>query len=277
MLYLKNQVVEMKQEELMHMELGIEGFSSFNEFLGSVIGHIGKLADKFLNNEYPAIDVMPIHVAKIEKLLKHKDLDLLDLEDLLIYRTEGMTRPNLDFVSLLLEQGEEMYTLIDRIYNPMNAWFAKALTQESFSEKLWNDRELEMVDIAKFKSKLADCFKTKRISDEDPDMTPLGKLYASDKQYRNTFEKLNKIAELGKEFDIGELEKAEKKLAAFIKQSMNTEGIELQRATKEKIAIVLRALIAETEYFVAFNYLLVTTITAWNDSDHKIKIALEEK
>ena len=274
---LQNALADFQAEELIELELGIEGFASFDEFLSGVSGTLKRLGAKLSNRQFPAVEVLPKNPERLLKLLSNKKVSLMDLEKVLIYRTEGLTRPNLDFTELLASQAYPVYGIMKRLYTPMNKWFASAVSHEGFAENLWNDRDLTLMSMDKVKDEMALRFKGAISRDEDPDMATVGKMYSSEKQFAKTYELLTKAAEEGHGFHLNELEAAEKRLAAFIKELVNNENIEVSKGTKKKIVDVLQAIIEETEYLVAFNFLLVTTITAWNDSLVKLKVELEDK
>lgn len=264
-------------------EIGMEGFDSFLDFVTSTIAEVRGLFKKAINEDFRGIEVMPRDFAQLEKLLQVEGKSFKDIAEVVIYRPEKMSGAMADFTKELLNQYGPLTQIGDTLYQPLIKWFAQAIANPDFMEKVWNDRMLEVNDVEEMQDEFAKYFKRTR-DEHGTDMSLCSELYGSIKQMEKTYGHLLQAANLGKDLDLKALKTQEERLSLYVKELIDAE-VEadkhdsvnsIPRATKQKLAEALRHIATETEYLVTVNYMLIVAITAWNDSFNKIELAIQD-
>lgn len=260
-------------------ELGLEGFSDILDYLSSMTDRMGKFLDKLLNKEFTGIEVYPVESSYLDKVFKKTGLSFTDVKKLNLYQPDNLNALMLDYSKELADQLEAYADVRARLYEPLNQWLARAASMDGFEEKIWHDRDLKLMDLAKSKKILQGFFVSKKRTTTHGDIALGSELYVSRTQFDKTCDELKRIAVAGKAFSLTDLKASEKKTVEYINALMQRQAegdLDISRANRKQLANVLQAMAEETEYLVSLCYLGITTIVAWNDNEALIENRLEE-
>lgn len=253
-------------------ELGLEGFSSFTEFLGwfkSVL--TDKLFDNVSGLTHGGKTTRDISkVGKLIAPLPHKAI-----ASVLVYQPVGFKDLMLPYASHLADLMDRLGDVEERLLLPLTKYLSMAVTNNDYSDVIWIDKNIKFVDADKEAKLLASFFNPKVKRNDTVDKVAFGEVYASPGDLVKTGAAILDGEKAAKAIDLKSLLKAESDLGEvidlFVKSAKdNPEIITTSKQNIKLIGRVVGSIAKEVELLSVAMYSYVTLQTSYNDSVEKL-------
>jgi hypothetical protein len=266
---------EFKHTALM-AELGMEGFSTFTEFLSSFVSRmgLGKTVEAISSfAKSGTISATTRKVSDLDKVLSKTEYKAV--ENILVYQPVGFTDNLLPYATYLSDLLERMSDIDKRLLIPMALYLNKAVSVNDFSSKLWIDKNLKPIDVKSEVKVLSSFFDPKVNRNRDIDTVKFGEVFVSNKDVLKTGIAVQQGESVAKKIDYSKILQAEKDLETAINLYVKTaqehpEIVTQNKHTIKQLAETVTAIANELELLSIANFNYITLQTAFNDSVDKL-------
>lgn len=253
-------------------EVGLEGFSSFTEFLT-------KFTDFFRKNEGAVIEhkfgyINRSNAATVMGLVNKTPYDALSKIE--VYQPIGFKDNIYPYVVFLNDLLLKLANIEKRLYTPLSKYFQKTVSLNDYSDALWIDKDLSFIDYKNAVSTMATFFDPKIKRSDQTHIVPFGDVYFANKELPLAYQKLLEAEKVVASIDLRTLKRAEERLyddvSLFIKTAKeHPDVISNNKQTITKVVSTVDAIVAETELLTLTIYNFNTIYTAISETILKLK------
>lgn len=253
-------------------EVGLEGFSSFTEFLT-------KFTDFFRKNEGAVIEhkfgfISRSNAASVMGLVGKTPYEALSKIE--VYQPVGFKDNIYPYIVFLNDLLNKLSNIEKRLYIPLSKYFQKAVSLKNFSDALWIDSSLSFIDYKNSVDTLGTFFDPTINRNNQTHLVPFGDVYFAGKELPLAYQKLLDAEKIVAKIDLRTLKRAEERLYEDVNLFISAakedpEIISANKQTITKVVNTVNAIVGETELLSLTIYNYNTVYTAISETILKLK------
>lgn len=267
-----NQVKQSFEADKESRELGLEGFGSFTDYLGSFVKSWSGLQHKLV----PDMVVKKVPNTLSSSLIKKiSRTDMKGLSKITVYKPIGFDNQMTPYAKYVASVMTSLVDIEKRLYLPLINYLSVNMSDITHPDAPWLDKSIKFINSKVVIKTLGGFINKKANRGEGSTMAPFGELYISPKDFIVTGEYIRELKDLATGFNLKSLQDNEAKLyelmQLYIKTAKeNPEMIPTNRQTIRKLADTLKAIAIETELLATVFYINTSLTQLYKDSADKL-------
>jgi hypothetical protein len=263
--------LEVKEQKVLS-EIGLEGFSSFTDFLSG-------FADFFRINKGAIIDSKFGFFKRLDAsgvISKAKGIDYEFLKKIEVYQPVGFKDNYHPYILFLSGVVKGLSTVDTRLITPLTKYLQMALTQPDYSDVIWIDKDITFVESDAIKKTMATFFDPSIERNKASDKVAFGEVFFSVRELESTYNNTIEVSKFVANIDLEKIKRAELKLyevlQVYIKNAKeNPNLIASNKQTLSRLVAVVNGIVEELELLSVSLYSFNTAYIALSDTFDKLK------